>query len=62
MEASAPDIRVAELMRQQRDQIEEALRTVGEYVLNDGSGKIYVITAEPASAKKQSGQPAAAGA
>jgi hypothetical protein len=45
LDGAAPDLKIAELMKQQRDKIEQALQTVGEYVLSDDEGRIYVITA-----------------
>jgi hypothetical protein len=38
-------LRIAALIQQERQKIEEALATVGEYVLSDDEGRIYVITA-----------------
>ncbi len=46
LDAAAPDVKVAEAMKQERDKIEESLRTVGEYVLSDDNGRIYVITSD----------------
>lgn len=45
LDQAAPDLKIAALIQQQRQQIEEALATVGEYVLSDDEGRIYVITA-----------------
>lgn len=49
LDESAPDLKIAALMEKERAQIEEALRTVGEYVLSDDEGNIYVITASNAA-------------
>jgi hypothetical protein len=49
LDAGAPDMTVAETMKQERDKIEESLRTVGEYVLSDDHGRIYVITSDSKS-------------
>jgi len=61
LDAAAPDLRVAELLKQQKEQIEEALRTVGEYVLSDGEGRIYVITASKEPVAQSRLQAAAGG-
>ena len=45
LDLSAPDAYISALLIEEREKIEEALRTVGEYVLSDESGRIYVITA-----------------
>ena len=42
LDESAPDRKIAALMQKERAKIEEALRTVGEYVLGDDEGRIYV--------------------
>ncbi len=41
---SAPDETLAARLEQEREKIEEALLKVGEYVLSDDNGRIYVIT------------------
>ena len=46
LDAAAPDMMVAEAMKQEREKIEESLRTVGEYVLSDENGRIYIITSD----------------
>ena len=50
LDESAPDRKIAALMQKERAKIEEALRTVGEYVLSDDEGRIYIITASKAAA------------
>jgi hypothetical protein len=45
LDESAPDRKIAAIMQKERAKIEEALRTVGEYVLTDDDGRIYIITA-----------------
>jgi len=45
LDESAPDLKIAAIMERERIKIEEALRTVGEYVLSDDEGRIYIITA-----------------
>ena len=45
LDQAAPDLKIATLIQQERQKIEEALATVGEYVLSDDEGRIYVITA-----------------
>jgi hypothetical protein len=45
LDESAPDRKVAAIMQRERTKIEEALKTVGEYVLSDDEGRIYIITA-----------------
>ena len=45
LDESAPDRKIAAIMERERTKIEEALKTVGEYVLSDDEGRIYVITA-----------------
>jgi hypothetical protein len=44
LDQGAPDAQVAEQMRLERDLIEASLKAVGEYVLSDEKGRIYVIT------------------
>jgi hypothetical protein len=53
LEESAPDLKIAALMEKERAQIEEALETVGEYVLSDDEGNIYVITAQKPTKKSE---------
>lgn len=43
LEGSAPDIRLAKIMRAEQHHIREALATVGQYVIED-DGRVYVIT------------------
>lgn len=45
LDQAAPDLKIAALIEQERQKIEEALATVGEYVLTDDEGRVYVITA-----------------
>ena len=45
LDQAAPDLKIATLIQQERQKIEEALATVGEYVLSDDEGRVYVITA-----------------
>jgi hypothetical protein len=49
LDESAPDRKIAAIMHRERANIEEALKTVGEYVLSDDEGRIYVITASQGS-------------
>jgi hypothetical protein len=49
LDESAPDRKVAAIMERERTKIEDALKTVGEYVLTDDEGRIYVITASKTS-------------
>jgi hypothetical protein len=49
LDESAPDRKIAGIMHRERANIEEALKTVGEYVLSDDEGRIYVITASQGS-------------
>jgi hypothetical protein len=49
LDESAPDRKVAAIMQRERTKIEEALKTVGEYVLSDDEGRIYIITASEGS-------------
>jgi hypothetical protein len=53
LDESAPDLKIAALIKEQRDKIEEALKTVGEYVLSDDEGRIYVITAKEPPTKTE---------
>jgi hypothetical protein len=59
LDEAAPDRKIAALMQKERAKIEEALRTVGEYVLSDDDGRIYVITASKATAKQAAAEAAA---
>lgn len=45
LDESAPDLRAAKRMRAEKPAIEEALRTVGQYML-DVDGDVYVFTAK----------------
>lgn len=49
LDESAPDRKIAAIMQRERVKIEEALKTVGEYVLSDDEGRIYIITASDSS-------------
>jgi hypothetical protein len=51
LDESAPDRKIAAIMQRERTKIEEALKTVGEYVLSDDEGRIYIITASQNSAE-----------
>jgi hypothetical protein len=44
LDQAAPDLKIAALIQQERQKIKEALATVGEYVLSDDEGRLYVIT------------------
>jgi len=59
LDESAPDRKIAALMQKERAKIEEALRTVGEYVLGDDEGRIYVITASKPPAEQAATEAAA---
>jgi hypothetical protein len=59
LDESAPDRKIAALMQKERTKIEEALRTVGEYVLSDDEGRIYVITASQPAAPSTAAKAAA---
>ena len=61
LDESAPDRKIAALMQKERAKIEEALRTVGEYVLSDDDGRIYVITASKPTTEQAAAETAAAG-
>ena len=52
LDESAPDRKIAAIMQRERSKIEEALRTVGEYVLSDDEGRIYIITASKPTAEQ----------
>ena len=58
LDQAAPDLKIAALIQQERQKIEEALATVGEYVLSDDEGRLYVITASAATTEPE---PAAVG-
>jgi hypothetical protein len=53
LDESAPDRKIAAIMEREREKIEEALKTVGEYVLSDDEGRIYIITASKPPATEQ---------
>jgi hypothetical protein len=53
LDQAAPDLKIAALIEQERQKIEEALATVGEYVLSDDEGRIYVITATAKAAEPE---------
>jgi hypothetical protein len=52
LDESAPDRKIAAIMERERVNIEEALKTVGEYVLSDDEGRIYIITASKPAAEQ----------
>jgi hypothetical protein len=61
LDQAAPDLKIAALIQQERQKIEEALATVGEYVLSDDEGRIYIITASTRPAEPEAAATASAG-
>lgn len=61
LDQAAPDLKLAALIQKEREKIEEALATVGEYVLSDDEGRIYIITASNKPAEPEVAASASAG-
>ncbi len=45
LEQAAPDRQLEAQLREERETIEESLRTVGEYAMSGEDGRVYLITA-----------------
>lgn len=61
LDQAAPDLKIAALIQQERQKIEEALATVGEYVLSDDEGRIYIITASTKPSEPEAAATTSAG-